>query len=303
MHRNDRPDQPHGGVLIAAKKDLELHDIQSSKDFELISGTIKSSKQKKMVISSYYRPLTHSDESYLKSAYDQISKLRRASRKSVFVQGQNLNVPDVSWNNNSIITSKHYPPRVSQTFLNIASDLGLEQMVQFPTRGENTLDLIFTPHPSYQERLPLISERSDHDIVLFDTAHQQVRSRPKRRTIYLWKKADTEGLKTALTIYSERFFSSSFSPVNKMWRDIKGAINQVITDHVPTKQTAAKNTYPLVDTQLHRATKRKLRGYKTAKHTKSPADWERYNKIKYQNQRDLRTAHKRYMEDLASNDL
>ena len=109
---------------------------------------------------------------------------------------------------NSITSSKHYPRRVSQTFLDIASDLGLEQMVQFPTRGENTLDLIFTSHPSYQERcksLPSISERSDHDIVLFDTAHQPVRSRPKRRTIYLWKKADTEGLKTALTIYSERF--------------------------------------------------------------------------------------------------
>ena len=127
--------------------------------------------RKKMVISSYYRPPTHSDESYLKRAYDQISKLRRASRKSVFVLGQNLNVPDVSWKDNSIITSKHYPPRVSQTFLDIASDLGLEQMVQFPTRGENTLDLIFTPYPSCQERcksLPLISERSDHDIVLFD---------------------------------------------------------------------------------------------------------------------------------------
>ena len=83
-----------------------------------------------------------------------------------------------------ITSSKHCPKRVSQTFLDIASDLGLEQMIQFPTCGENTLDLIFTSHPSYQERcksLPPISERSDHDIVLFDTAHQPVRSRPKRR--------------------------------------------------------------------------------------------------------------------------
>ena len=92
VHRNDRPDNPHGGVLIAAKKDLELHDIQSSKDLELISGTIKISKQKKMVISSYYRPPTHSDESYLKRAYDQISKLRTASRKSVFILGGDFNV-------------------------------------------------------------------------------------------------------------------------------------------------------------------------------------------------------------------
>ena len=70
---------------------------------------------------------------------------------------------DVSLKDNFITSSKHYPRRVSQTFLDIAPDLGLEQMVQIRTRSENTLDLIFTPHSSYQERcksLPPISKRS-----------------------------------------------------------------------------------------------------------------------------------------------
>ena len=53
VHRNDRPDNPHGGVLIVAKKDLELHDVKCSKEAELISGTITVSN-KKMVISSFY---------------------------------------------------------------------------------------------------------------------------------------------------------------------------------------------------------------------------------------------------------
>ena len=47
VHRNDRPDNPHGGVLIVAKKDLELHDIKCSKDEELISGTVKISNRKR----------------------------------------------------------------------------------------------------------------------------------------------------------------------------------------------------------------------------------------------------------------
>ena len=75
-------------------------------------------------------------------------------------------------------------------------------------------------------------------------------------------------------LYSERFFSSSFSSVNNMWQNIKEAINQVITDHVPTKRTAARHTDPWVATQLRRAMRRKHRAYKTAKHTKSPPDWE-----------------------------
>ena len=180
MHRNDRPANPHGGVLIAAKKDLELDKIKYSKDSELISGTVKM--EKKMVISSYYRPSNQS-ELYLNMAYDEISKLRSVSKKSVFILGGDFNVPDVSWKDNSISSSKHYPRRVSQAFLDIASYLGLEQMIQFPTHGENTLDLIFTSHPSYQERcksLPTISERSDHDIVLFRYSPQTSQIKTKK---------------------------------------------------------------------------------------------------------------------------
>jgi hypothetical protein len=50
-------------------------------------------------------------------------------------------------------------------------------MVLFPTRGQNTLDLLFTSHPTIIDKckaLPALG-RSDHDTVLIDlalTAHQ-----------------------------------------------------------------------------------------------------------------------------------
>jgi hypothetical protein len=49
-------------------------------------------------------------------------------------------------------------------------DLALEQMVLFPTRGQNTLDLLFTSHPTIIDKckaLPALG-RSDHDTVLID---------------------------------------------------------------------------------------------------------------------------------------
>jgi hypothetical protein len=49
-------------------------------------------------------------------------------------------------------------------------DLSLEQLVSFPTRGEKTLDLVFTTHPSLVDKckpLPSVG-KSDHDIVLVD---------------------------------------------------------------------------------------------------------------------------------------
>ena len=48
--------------------------------------------------------------------------------------------------------------------------------MDFPTRKENTLDLIFTTHPSFKQRckpLPSIGN-SDHDIVLLDVACKHV---------------------------------------------------------------------------------------------------------------------------------
>ena len=95
----------------------------------------------------------------------------------------------------------------------VTSDLGLGQMVRIPTRDDNTLVHIQAP-------LTPISAKSDHDSVLFDTAHQPVRAKSKRRTIYLWKKADTAGIIKSLTTYSEIFFNTSFSSVNSMCQDI-----------------------------------------------------------------------------------
>jgi hypothetical protein len=36
IHRNDRASDPHGGVLLAVKKDLELSNVKKSKSLELI---------------------------------------------------------------------------------------------------------------------------------------------------------------------------------------------------------------------------------------------------------------------------
>ena len=54
--------------------------------------------------------------------------------------------------------------------------MSLEQMADFPTRQVNSLDLIFTSHPSFTIRckpMPPIGLKSDHDIVLYNTTHTE----------------------------------------------------------------------------------------------------------------------------------
>ena len=49
--------------------------------------------------------------------------------------------------------------------LDIMDDYDLEQMILFPTRDKNTLDLILTSLPGQFQDIPTLDKLSDHDIV------------------------------------------------------------------------------------------------------------------------------------------
>jgi hypothetical protein len=62
------------------------------------------------------------------------------------------------------IINRQYPIKTNHTFLEIVAVNGLEQIVDFPTRKDNTLDLMLLSHPAYKLRckpLPSIGN-SDH---------------------------------------------------------------------------------------------------------------------------------------------
>ena len=172
-------------------------------------------------------------------------------------------------------------------------------MVTTPTRQNNILDLIFTSHPSFTERcktLPPISEKSDHDMVLFDVSMQPVRSRPKRSTIFLWDKADIQGIKDTLATFRDQFMETNFQTVEQMWQSFKSAVDSAKDKYVPVRKTASRFTHPWIDTKLRRLAKRKIRAYKKAQRTGSPADWTRYRNLKTSTQRKIRTSHRNYMK-------
>ena len=99
----------------------------------------------------------------------------------------------------------------------------------------------------------------------------------------------------SLTVYSER----SFTSVSSTWQDIKGAMTKQLP-HAPTKRTPASHTHHWVDTWLQRATRRKNSAIHKDKQTKNPIDWDRKKRWRKQTHKDLRSAHKKYMEEVVS---
>ena len=154
-------------------------------------------------------------------------------RKNIFLIGGDFNLPDISWDTLKV-EGTQYPSRVSQAFLDMVSDNSLEQMVDFPTRKDKTLDLLFTSHPSYIEKckpLPSI-ENSDHDIVLLDASFVSRPLKPPRRNIYLWKSADIQGIQEDLDEYSMSFEETSFDSVDTMWTSFKNKIHSIMEARV-----------------------------------------------------------------------
>ena len=132
--------------------------------------------------------------------------VKEKHRRDIFVIGGDFNLPDINWEEQTII-NRQYPIKTNQTFLEIVADNGLEQIVDFPTRKDNTLDLMLLSHPAYKLRckpLPSIGN-SDHDIVLLDIACKPFKPKPVRRKIYLWKKADIYKIKEDLESFGNTF--------------------------------------------------------------------------------------------------
>jgi len=71
-----------------------------------------------------------------------------------------------------------------------------EQVVNFPIRGHNILDIFGTNRPSLVTTCKPISGVSDHEIVYVESRVYAKYQRPIQHKIYLWKKADMMNLKS-----------------------------------------------------------------------------------------------------------
>ena len=74
VHRRDRVGDPHGGVLLVAKKHLMLQNIRKSADIEMISGSFTAGSSR-VTIASYYRPPNRTDSEYMTNSAEDINTL------------------------------------------------------------------------------------------------------------------------------------------------------------------------------------------------------------------------------------
>ena len=90
--------------------------------------------------------------------------------------GGDFNLPDVDWESYTIVGSQ-YPKALNEQYLEVFDSNSLSQVVNFPTRQKNTLDLLLTNRPSFIESCKPISGFGDHQTAIL----ADVYCHPKRQ--------------------------------------------------------------------------------------------------------------------------
>jgi hypothetical protein len=129
-------------VLIAVKSEYNsetVHDLDSNCEVVWAKFSLKGNGT--VYIGSYYRRHMSHGESLeqLETSLHRASSIRNAS----VIIGGDFNLPGWDWRSMTLKPNATYP-NLNQQFLDIINNNGLAQIVEDPTRLDNTLDLILT---------------------------------------------------------------------------------------------------------------------------------------------------------------
>ena len=296
VFRRDRADS-HGGVLIAVKDDLVCTPVSTNKELELICVKVRINRSKSIIISAFYRPPSESNTEHAQAVLDELTRLRQDNSKCEFWVGGDFNLPDIDWPTLAV-TSNQYPAVMSNIYIGLPAQCGVEQLVEAPTRGNNILDLFFTRNPSLVSKCKPIPGVGDHDAVLVDTLAKPQRSKPVRRKIYLWDKADLPNLKQEARNITTTLHTIQHQGIDALWESFRDQLLTILENNVPHKTTRSRATNPWMNTKTRRLARQKNRAFIKASTTKNTKDRTRYKKLKSACQRSIREAHDTYVHDI-----
>ena len=230
-----------------------------------------------------------------------LSDLSARFKDHIIWLGGDTNLPDIDWKTDTI-TGHSYPVSINQTYIDTFNNIGCEQIVNFPTRINNILDVFCTNPPSLIDRCTPIPGLSDHDIVLTDTNVLPTRQKPIKRKIYLWKRADKSSMSEDLKEFTEEFThaNTTETEVNTLWTTFKQKCIESVNKYVPSKFTSTRFNQPWCNRDVRRLTRRKRRAYRKARTSKNPSDWMRYKQVQKDAQNTCRSAHNSYIRNMVS---
>ncbi|XP_072020312.1 uncharacterized protein [Amphiura filiformis] len=296
LYRVDRKGG-HGGVIIGIHNSLNNHQLSLDTEAEFVAAKIINGNQS-IIVAALYRP-TDNNQVYMDELNRSITHLCASNPGAAIWIAGDANLPDINWENNTIV-SHQYKISINQSFLQMLDATGLEQVIDFPTRGDNILDIVITNRPSLVNRCCSLPGLSDHDVVFMDMNVRAFKRKPIRRKILLWKRTDFDSIIQRLKKWAENYTStySTSTPVEELAEAMQSELDQVIEEHVPSKLSSTRYSQPWFNSSTKSASRRKARAFKKARRTGRIKDWKRFRHLKKESQKSCRLTYNQYVYDI-----
>ena len=317
VYRKDRT-LHGGGVMLLVHKDIP-HMPLTELDNDSESVWVKLFVNKKThFVASWYRPpvdghlpvsdngndLLNSLEKFDNLFREQLDKIKNINKGNkpplIHVLGD-FNFRDIVWPDRLSKSGSSLSQTEGQILIDIMNDHGLEQLVNFPTRERNTLDLILSSLPGQFVDIHSPDKLSDHDIVSGTLKIAIPPIKKPRRKVYRYQKGDYESMRAeTLKFAKERYFNgySDTRSVQENFNLITSFIQESADKHIPSKTSRSVSSVPWITPEIRRKIRRKNATHAKAKKTGSAKFRSKFESLRKEIKADIRKQHDLYVNNL-----
>ena len=265
-----------GGVLIAINRATDIESVQVSHKVsaEIVAATLTFKNGKKIIICTCYRVGTLGELNQ-KEVLTYLEKLRlRRGINSLIVVGD-FNFPHIDWVNS------HSTLPIDGLFLDMFSNLGMEQLVDKPTHIKgNILDLLLTDNPGLISNINVDKgwhiTKSDHFPITFEV-NLRAKIKPQaKREIYNFKHANWECINSEI-VQADWNQILSNNDIESCWLSFKSVLFPIIDKHIPKMKLKVVYQPPWFDSETFELCREKERLRAKAKGSSNPEHYLKYS--------------------------
>ena len=262
IYRRDRTNRTGGGVLLAVRENIlstKRRDLESKA--EILVCEIHPESRKKIAVIVFYRP-PDSDLNYIKEFKKTLQLIRSQKKFDQLIVCGDFNLPNIDWNT-GVATNNNI---INQHFTKTVKDHYLWQLVNFPTRGENTLDLILTNIPDKIQNVTGFDDvlESDHKLISFKINLNIQRKPQVERLVYDFAKSDWSSLKVLL---SNNRWDLCFVPgnIDETLSNWCCMFLSAVDKYIPKHYIKRTHNHPWIDKELLKLIKKDIQRRKLKK--------------------------------------
>ena len=261
--------------MLLAHKDISYMPIRElENDSVSIWVKVFANKTSRFVASLYRPPGSTSEEFHPFREQPDYIRTHHKSKKlpSVHVV-ENFNFKDIHWPDRLSKAGSTLSQSEGQILIDIMNDHGLEQMVYFPSRENNTLDLILITLPGQFQDIHSPDKLSYHDIVTGTLKIFIPPIKKPRRKVYLYQKGDYEESmrNDTLEFAKEKYFNghSESRSVRESFDLLTSFIQDLADKYIPSKKSRTVSSVSWITPEIRRKIRRKNKTHAKAKKTGS----------------------------------